>query len=421
MQNQLRCINETVKTLQTVVMSSGVFKENNQKGNQTRGKKSKVTAVSRLPFSNSATTIYQGLLEKQGQPEQSIIEEKVDDEISFNLRRNRGSTSSEDRVNTSDELLNIDCEKFIAECQVEVRRGCSPARGGRHSPDRNEPNPYERGEQLTRQADDLSTMPIKTPGRSINIGHQVGSPPGGPGKLITDMPTSNSFDKEYMVIGGHVDEVMQEKIINFEYVDFSRLIPKDRVNKAEDQRFELIVKGGNTFFSPVSEREVAVISNFSRWEQAFRIYSNIITKVYPAKASELIQYNHTIYTAALSFAWDNVYQYDREFRMHISKFPQRSWSVILQQAWSMYLKDQVKGPEDHRTTQKDARSRDICRRFNAGKCAYGPKCIFEHRCAVKKCGKFGHGVHICRLRRTDNAEGDKESDPRGQKHSHVKK
>ena len=88
---------------------------------------------------------------------------------------------------------------------------------------------------------------------------------------------SVKFDEEYMSIGGHVDVSLQKKIINFDYVDFSRLIPRDKVTKFEDNRFELVMKGGSTFFAPVADRDVSSISNFSRWEQAFRIYSNILT------------------------------------------------------------------------------------------------------------------------------------------------
>ena len=201
-------------------------------------------------------------------------------------------------------------------------------------------------------------------------------------------------------------------MVNYEYVDFAKLIPKDRITKVEDHRMELIFRGGPTYFVPVSDRENTVISNFSHWEQAFRIYSNILTRSYPAKASELIQYNHTIYTAALSFAWDNVYHYDKEFRMHISKFPQRSWSVILQQAWSMCLKDRIEHPDDHRGSYPcggnskpgGKPSKEICKRFNKGMCTYGSKCIFDHRCAIPKCGKFGHGAHICRMMGGNNNE-----------------
>ena len=159
----------------------------------------------------------------------------------------------------------------------------------------------------------------------------------------------------------------------------------------------MVAKGGSTYFAPVAEREATAMNNFSRWEQAFRIYSNILTRVYPAKASKLIQYNHTIYSAALTFAWDNVYQYDREFRLHISKFPQRSWSVILQQAWSMCLKDRVKGDEGNGSKQQKCsggrkKVYEPCKRYK-GKCTYGQNCIFEHRCSVPKCGSVMEHIY----------------------------
>ena len=97
-----------------------------------------------------------------------------------------------------------------------------------------------------------------------------------------------AMDEEYLVIGGHIDSRLQQKIINFEYIDFARLLPKDCISKIEDQRSELVVRGGNTFFAPVSERETSAISSFLKGEQAFCIYSNILTRAYPGKASELI-------------------------------------------------------------------------------------------------------------------------------------
>ena len=171
------------------------------------------------------------------------------------------------------------------------------------------------------------------------------------------------------------------------------------MNKTEDHRFELVVKGGATFFAHISDRDSTTISNFSCWEQAFRIYSNVLTRVYPAKASELIQYNHTHLYCGINL-WENVYHYDKEFRMHISKFPQRSWSVILQQAWSMCLKDRVKN-DDGKTlgnvggnvqtgVKRREKISEPCKRYNRGKCTYGKNCIYEHRCSVTKCRKFGH-------------------------------
>ena len=90
------------------------------------------------------------------------------------------------------------------------------------------------------------------------------------------------------------------------------------------------------------DASLSQIGSFLKWEQAFRVYSNILTKQYPSKATELLQYNHTIHVASMSYIWENVYAYDPEFRNHISRHPSCAWNVILQQAWTMILKDRLK-------------------------------------------------------------------------------
>ena len=222
---------------------------------------------------------------------------------------------------------------------------------------------------------------------------------------------STELDEEYLVVGGHVDEALRVKIVNFEYIDFARLLLKDKILKSEDNRLELVFKNGATYFTPVFDRETSAITNFNRWEQAFRIFSNVLTQAHPHKAGELIQYNHIIYTAALTFQWDNVYFYDREFRMHISNFPHRSWAVILQQAWSMCLKDRVKTNQGGSGMPASGKTKinEPCHRYNKGKCTYGLSCRYQHRCSVPKCGKYSHGAHICRRCQDANNSGSGES------------
>ena len=84
----------------------------------------------------------------------------------------------------------------------------------------------------------------------------------------------------------------------------------------------------------------------------------------------MIQYNHTIGTAASSYSWENVYSYDKEFRMHMQQFPSRNWSVTLQQAWTMILKDHNKySDNNHRAGNSSWQNgkKEICKRFNQGK------------------------------------------------------
>ena len=146
------------------------------------------------------------------------------------------------------------------------------------------------------------------------------------------------IDENYLVVGNYIEGHIHQRIEEGGYVDFANLLPRDRMI-LDENRMEIMNKNGKTFFVPANDLDNTGITNFSQWEQAFRVFSNINTQKYPGWASELIQYNHIIHTAALSFTWENVYLYDRDFRMHISRFPNKSWAVILQQAWTMRLKD----------------------------------------------------------------------------------
>ena len=82
---------------------------------------------------------------------------------------------------------------------------------------------------------------------------------------------SMHVDEQYRLMGTNIDQSLKAKILNFEYVDFARLIPKDRITKEDNLHMELVSTGGSTFFVPVSDRKTSGITSFSRWEQAFRI------------------------------------------------------------------------------------------------------------------------------------------------------
>ena len=102
------------------------------------------------------------------------------------------------------------------------------------------------------------------------------------------------------------------------------------------------------YWVPLAERETTTINRFHRWEQAFRVFTNIYVNAFPRKSVELVQYNQIIHTAAQTFTWENVYRYDREFSLHMSKHNLvRSSSVILQQAWATCLKDRVTNNSAH--------------------------------------------------------------------------
>ena len=124
-------------------------------------------------------------------------------------------------------------------------------------------------------------------------------------------------DDNYIMVGANIDAALRDKISKGEYVDFARLLTRDRLSN-DNHCMELVFKGGQTYFVPAADRDMTgnSVNSLAWWEQAFRVFSNIYLKSNPQRASELIQYNHVISTASSAYTWENVYSYDKEFRTH---------------------------------------------------------------------------------------------------------
>ena len=178
--------------------------------------------------------------------------------------RHRGSSSSEDNVDTSDENLelmfvdvdrvdpnvdtvvderqfneeekmevietqpvNFEIERFIAErrrqderdrSREDVQPSTSSARDNsqqRRQSDRAE----ERATELIRKAEAKKAKSMHPTGRP-DLPFDIDMHGGG-------LAHSVLVDENYLVVAAHVDEVTQYKIEKGEYVDFSRLIPRD--------------------------------------------------------------------------------------------------------------------------------------------------------------------------------------------------
>ena len=178
---------------------------------------------------------------------------------------------------------------------------------------------------MIRKAELATAKVFETPGELCNddrmkgLVHQLPCMTLDPSK---DYVHSAMVDENYVMLGSHIDMGMKVRIIKGEYVDFAKLIPKDRVLMTDEpQKMEIVSKDGQMFWIPASDNYK--INSFGRWEQAFWIFSNIYCKAHPHQASELLQYNHLIHTAAMTYVWDNVYRYDIDFRLHLAVFPKR--------------------------------------------------------------------------------------------------
>ena len=266
-------------------------------------------------------------------------------------------------------------------------------------------SPEEKAQKMVRDAEAARAQIIDAPGENINV----------------PMSMAHSFlaDENFLLVASHLDQATYDKIVQGDYVDFTRLIPKDKVLMEDDQRMQIINKAGQTFWVPATQAEVSSINSFGKWEQAFRVFSDVYTRAYPHRAAELVQYNHVIHTASIAYSWDNVYIYDKDFRLHMSRHQNRPWSLILQQSWSLRLKDKLRGETTssggnnkygNNSANDESPHNRYCKRFNRGRCSYGTSCRYEHRCYY--CGKFRYGVINCWQLKFDRNDRNRSRDYR---------
>ena len=156
----------------------------------------------------------------------------VDAEVSFRVPRKRDSSSSEDNVNTSDELMEIDVnDQFIADHAGEGRK---------HQGDGTE-HQISHSEKIIREAEASKARMFKMPGNEFEV--NVHSLQRGEAQMGGQPATM--IDENYMVVGAHIDKTTRQRIVNNEYIDFARLISRDRIlrNDPGETRMEIVNRG----------------------------------------------------------------------------------------------------------------------------------------------------------------------------------
>lgn len=212
---------------------------------------------------------------------------------------------------------------------------------------------------------------------------------------LLDNPGSTNLDCDDKLysLAIHLDALTIARIERSEYIELSKLLPRDRVVPGDDyERLDLVHKDGRLALAPQMDKDASIISSYKKWEAAFDIYAGIFVRAHPRRGPEIYQYKHVIRNAADSFVWLGIYSYDRVFRTHMQSNPGRSWGKKLKDAWSDHVHQHK--PAMHGDTSS-GKKRKICRYFNKnGRCAKGAQCKYDHRCS--NCLMFGHGKYNCR-------------------------
>ena len=290
------------------------------------------------------------------------------------------------------------------------------------------PGPSRQPDQL--EPDDLYQEAQKRAEKTILEAEKykalIANPPGENYDSINNMNEtlqvrdvgSGLTDDDFFHLTCHIEPSLVSKIEKGEFIDLDKLLPKDKKKRSEDNRMEWVhSEGGGTYLAPVADR-VNRISGYRKWEQAFRVYATIFCGANPHRSKEIWQYVSVINTAATSYIWENVYEYDVTFRHLMAFNPARSWAVTYNQMWNLCMKDPLTpkgnpfnkgyggshhngysggGSQGQRASATGGPPRKkgrYCWYFNRGeKCIYGKKCRFIEKCSC--CDATTHGVNTC--------------------------
>ena len=158
-EDQLSSMSHTLSAMKELLMKKGIMDlpDHTHSKRKSTGAGTKQKVLNNQ--SNSDTTIYQNVLEKVDENEANQI--VVDPEISFKKRDS--SSSEEGRIDTSDEMMEINCNKFIADCAAEVNR-CKQSYQEQTDGRQHNQEPGQSSDEMIREAEAAKIRMIPTSG-----------------------------------------------------------------------------------------------------------------------------------------------------------------------------------------------------------------------------------------------------------------
>ena len=219
MEQKIDDLTSSLKIMQDMMMKRGLLDEQTSKESHGQRQKTQKTEVNpkgkkdsngvdvaTLVNSESDTTIYHKVVmpESTTQSQEKDYRE-VDSEVTFKIVKEgqRVSTSSEEQIDTSDEMLDVDVHRFIADCAQEVKEGNI----GNAEMDEN------KRDNMIKEAEAAKARMLATPGKNpFEPQHDFH-------KFVNCQATV--VDQNYIMVGSNIDEQLRHKIINHEYIDFT--------------------------------------------------------------------------------------------------------------------------------------------------------------------------------------------------------
>ncbi len=218
-----------------------------------------------------------------------------------------------------------------------------------------------------------------------------------------------------------------------EYVEFMDLPPARGKAKSLSQELE-----GQIVVVPAADlaQSRKVIPDLPTWLQCFALYTAVILKDQPERATELMAYQSVIAKASLRYKWPSWIMYDVSFRQEMAGVTGTSWAKVEPSIYSLCFTGQALSTDnwchncqtlDHtpntcplrprkrswgtavgqsamgQSALSSNRSREVCHRYNrfGGECKFGRECRYRHICS--SCGD-PHPASRCKQGHSDKHE-----------------
>ena len=165
MGDKIEKLSDALLAMQYMMLKKGVFELQQETGRSVKlpGKNKQGNKVDKSSGSNSVTTFYQNAVEKVSEPrvipQQLILRD--DPEISFKAIHLRDSTSSENQVDTSNELIDIDLNNVVGGDD----KARQPNEGGRQPTGR---TAKDKGDDVLKEVEAAKARMYATPGEETS-------------------------------------------------------------------------------------------------------------------------------------------------------------------------------------------------------------------------------------------------------------
>lgn len=199
---------------------------------------------------------------------------------------------------------------------------------------------------------------------------------------------------------GHVDRALRKKVRRGEFFPLKKLLPTPRGVKVP-KKFSL---GESGVLEQVEEHEEL---SFSKWLDAFVIYTSIRLEFHPEEAQGLLR--HLQIVRGMQEAGKDGLEYDYQFRRVRAQHSDVQWGEYLAELAydikpakrffpsSRLQRNKPTRPLAGAISRPAAVPRNapgLCHHFNSPRGCLFPKCVFSHRCS--RCNVSGHSERQCK-------------------------